>query len=187
MGIDQGVVAEPEADGIVEGLGDDIGEGAVFETEGGDIVNEAAEEEEEEGGVVARVEVPGPGEGESDDDEEGFDDPEDGYFDFASGDAAVALGGMHGIERSVEDFVEDVVRGGDEAGGDEGEDGEACEFPVEFEVEDQCPGDDMAEDDEDVFEPVIWAADFDVLDHDGRLQVNVGGASVNPGRGAFGF
>lgn len=177
VGVDESVVAEPEADGIVEGLGDDIGEGAVFEAEGRDIVDEAAEEEQEEGGVVAPVEVPEPGEEEAADDEGEFDDPEDGDFDFAGGDAAVALGGMHGIEGRVEDLVEDVVGGGDEAGGDEGEEGEACEIPVEFEVEDKSPGDDMAEDDEDVFEPVIRAANFDVLDH-GRGDKGARGAGV---------
>ena len=110
MGVDKGVVAEPEADGVVEGLSDDVGEGAVFEAEGRDIVNEAAEEEEKEGCVVAPVEVPEPGEEEAAEDEGDFDDPENGDFDFAGGDAAVALGGMHGIEGRVEDLVEDVVR-----------------------------------------------------------------------------
>lgn len=89
----------------------------------------------------------------------------------------MALGGMHSIEGRVEDLVEDVVGGGDEAGGDEGEEGEACEIPVESEVEDKSPGDDMAEDDEDVFEPVIRAANFDVLDH-GRGDKGARGAGV---------
>ena len=180
MGVDESVVAEPEADGIVERLGDDVGEGAVFEAEGRDIVNEAAEEEEKEGGVVAPVEVPEPGEEEAAEDEGDFDNPEDGDFDLACGDAAVTLGGMHGIEGRVEDLVEDVVGRGDEAGGDEGEEGEAGEVPVEFEVEDQSPGDDVAEDDEDVFEPVIWAADFDVLDHGKGDKGARGAGVVNP-------
>jgi len=187
VGVDEGIVAEPEADGVVEGLGDDIGEGAVLESEGRDIVDNAAQEEEEEGGVVAPVEVPGPGECEGGDDEEGLDGPEDGNADLAGGNAAMAFGWMHGIKRRVEDFVEDVIGRGDEAGGDEGEDGEAGEVPVEFEVEDERPRDDMAEDDEDVFEPVIRAADFDVLDHEGRMQVNVGGAGVNSGSAGCGL
>ena len=130
--------------------------------------------------MVAPVEVPEPGEEEAAEDEGDFDDPEDGDFDLAGGDAAVALGGMHGIEGRVEDLVEDVVGRGDEAGGDEREDGEASEVPVEFEVEDESPSDDVAEDDEDVFEPVIRAADFDVLNH-GRVDKGARGQGVvNP-------
>ena len=45
------VVAEPEADGIVEGLRDDVQEGAILQAERGHIVDDAAQKQQEASAV----------------------------------------------------------------------------------------------------------------------------------------
>ncbi len=92
------------------------------------------------------------------------------------------LRGVQRVERGVEDLVEDVVGRGDEAGGDERQYGLEREAFGNLEVEIEYQGDGVAEDDEDVLEPVVDAADFQVFDHLVTL-----GFFVSSGSGAAQF
>ncbi len=65
------------------------------------------------------------------------------------------------VGRRVEDFVERVVAGGDEAGGGQANDDSDGEV-TEVDAGDGAEGDDDAGNDEDVLEPVVRPRDLDV-------------------------
>ncbi len=185
IGRHDGIPPEPQADRVVERLGDDVEERAVFEPDGLDVVNESTEKQQAKCNGVADIGKPQPTEEKSADDESGHHGPENRHADFACGDAAELLGRMEGVEGGVEDLVHHVVRGGDEARWDERQDGIPDHRLGDLHLIEEHYGDGMTEHDEDVLQPMFDAADFDVFDDAGHASKEPVNRPSRNGKGAI--
>lgn len=151
-----GVPAEQHAQGIVDGLGEDVEVRNVFGADRREVVDAAHDPEDErhEGEHLGDSEA----DGYAGDHHEEPLDIGGGDADKASGSGTIFLDRMETVEGSVEDFVDDVVTAGDEGDGEEGEDEGANEVQVE-EGGIDAEGDDDAGEDEEVFDGVVEASD----------------------------
>ena len=151
--------AEEQADCVVGRLAEHVQVGPFLGAERRDVVGDAHHPEREGGSA----EVPVEGEGERDPGgaERGPLDVGDGQGHQAHRDRAMLPGWVHAIGRAVEDFVEDVVAGGDEArGGQRQEEGWQARPAEEMGLVEQ--GHHGAENHERVLEPVVHAGNLDV-------------------------